>query len=269
MIYLSHYSLQKFMGFCPEEKLLALDKLISALEMSLSSETERIRIINHILELQPLLPDDIPEKLRVFLKELNPRLSPHQLLNKLYYYSDGALRKDSQLPLKNTQARGEISLETRTKASQITLIADNLRSVFNVGSLFRIAECLGIGQIMLCGISPTPDHPHISKTAMSTEQLVAWQSFGTTQEAINNCRNNGYYIYALETTANAETVFHSKFHFPLALVIGNEALGIDSEVLETCDAAIYLPQLGWKSSLNVGVASSIALYQIIFGVSNG
>ena len=67
MIYLSHYSLQKFMGFCPEEKLLALDKLISALEMSLSSETERIRIINHILELQPLLPDDIPEKLRVFL----------------------------------------------------------------------------------------------------------------------------------------------------------------------------------------------------------
>lgn len=269
MKYQCLYSLLKFERFTPAQKLQALNKLIAALEQTLGEEQERNRLIKHILELQPLLPENIPDKLSLFLAELNPRLSPHQLLNKLYFYHEGALRKDDQLSLKFPLPQGVISPELRQKAAQITLIADNLRSVFNIGSLFRIAECLGIGKLMLCGISPTPDHPHIPKTAMGTQQLVSWKSYPTTLEAITQARSEGYRICALETCAGAIPVFQYQWRDPLALVVGNETLGIDPEVLSNCDESIYLPQLGWKSSLNVGVATSIALYQIIFGVHSG
>ena len=267
MKFLSQYSKNKFASFDSEQKLQAIDKLIGHLEQTLSDDPERIRIIEQLLELSALLPEAIPTRLSLFLAELNTSLSPHQLLNKLYFYNDGALRKDSQLPLRQVRQKGEIPVAIRDKAKQITLIADNLRSVFNVGSLFRIAECLGIGGIMLCGISPTPDHPHLPKTAMGTQQLVSCQSFDTTQEAISHCRARGYRIYALETSAEAKSIYEMQFSFPLALVLGNESLGIDPESLAMCDEATYLPQLGWKSSLNVGVASSIALYQIIFGAA--
>ena len=269
MKYLSHYSLQKFASFSLEQKIQALHKLISTLEQELGNEAERIRIIRHLQELRTFTPKELPERLSLFLSELHPRLSPHQLLNKLYFYFQGALRQDSQMKLKEPAIMGEISPETRLQAAQITLIADNLRSVFNVGSLFRSAECLGIKEIMLCGISPTPDHPHLPKTAMGTQQLVSWKKFPTTPEAISHCKTRGYRIYALETTPEAKSIYAGKFRFPLALVLGNEALGIDPEVLAACEEAVYLPQLGWKSSLNVGVATSIALYQIIFGVHNG
>jgi len=266
---LGHYSPEKFKSLIPAARLKALDKLITALEMVISDESERNRLIMHIIELAPLLDTPLPERLHLFLKELNPRLSPHQLLNKLYFYHQGALRIDSQLPLRQVDPGMEISPMLRQRARQVTIICDNLRSVFNVGSLFRIAECLGLGELLLCGISPSPEHPNMPKTAMGTEKIVAWRHFNTTASAITACREQGYRIVALETSATASSVFSTALSVPLALVIGNESLGIAPEVLEQCDEAVFLPQLGWKSSLNVGVASAVALYQIIMGGANG
>jgi len=265
----AHYSETKFKSFTFEEQIGALNKLILSLEKNLTDTEKRSQIIEHILELYLLVEKPLPQKMQLFIKELNPHLSPHQLLNKLYFYCDGAIRKDSQMALQTEKGKVILDPDIRQKAKQITVICDNLRSVFNVGSLFRTAECLGIGKIIVCGITPTPEHSNMPKTAMGTEKLVAWQYFPSTNEAIAFCHQEGFFIYALETIDNAKSVFQTVYQFPLAIVIGNEALGIESSILELCDEFITLPQLGWKNCLNVGVATGIVLYQILFGGFNG
>jgi len=267
--YLAYYTDHKFQTFSLDQQIKALDKLIGVLEQNLANPESRIQIIEHILNLRALIEMPIPEDLQFFLKELNPRLSPHQLLNKIFFYRQGALRKDSQMAIPTREGKNTIDWEIRQKAKQITVICDNLRSVFNVGSLFRTSECLGIGKIMLCGITPTPEHSNMPKTAMGTEIIVAWSYFSNTSEAIASCHQEGLFIYALETVDKAKSVFEADYQFPLAVVIGNEALGIESSILELCDEFITLPQLGWKTSLNVGVAAGITLYQILWGGHNG
>jgi len=267
--YLAYYTDRKFQTFSLDQQIKALDKLIGVLEQNLANPESRIQIIEHILNLRALIEMPIPEDLQFFLKELNPRLSPHQLLNKIFFYRQGALRKDSQMAIPTREGKNTIDWEIRQKAKQITVICDNLRSVFNVGSLFRTSECLGIGKIMLCGITPTPEHSNMPKTAMGTEIIVAWSYFSNTSEAIASCHQEGLFIYALETVDKAKSVFEADYQFPLAVVIGNEALGIESSILELCDEFITLPQLGWKTSLNVGVAAGITLYQILWGGHNG
>ncbi len=269
MKYLAYYTDHKFQTFSLDQQIKALDKLIGVLEQNLANPESRIQIIEHILNLRALIEMPIPEDLQFFLKELNPRLSPHQLLNKIFFYRQGALRKDSQMAIPTREGKNTIDWEIRQKAKQITVICDNLRSVFNVGSLFRTSECLGIGKIMLCGITPTPEHSNMPKTAMGTEIIVAWSYFSNTSEAIASCHQEGLFIYALETVDKAKSVFEADYQFPLAVVIGNEALGIESSILELCDEFITLPQLGWKTSLNVGVAAGITLYQILWGGHNG
>ncbi len=269
MKYLAYYTDHKFQTFSLDQQIKALDKLIGVLEQNLANPESRIQIIEHILNLRALIEMPIPEDLQFFLKELNPRLSPHQLLNKIFFYRQGALRKDSQMTIPTQEGKNTIDWEIRQKAKQITVICDNLRSVFNVGSLFRTSECLGIGKIMLCGITPTPEHSNMPKTAMGTEIIVAWSYFSNTSEAIASCHQEGLFIYALETVDKAKSVFEADYQFPLAVVIGNEALGIESSILELCDEFITLPQLGWKTSLNVGVAAGITLYQILWGGHNG
>jgi len=262
---LASYSTEKFLSFTPDRQLQAIDKLIQALEQNIAAETERQRIIMHILQLCQLLKEPPTMKLQTFIRELHPALSPHQVLNKLFYYSDGAMRKDSQIPIREGDGSITINPELRARAAKISLICDNLRSVFNVGSLFRTAECLGIGQILLCGISPTPQHSNMAKTAMGTEVIVPWQHFETTADAIYHSRSLGCHIYALETGEEAKPVTGFRAQYPMSIVIGNESLGIDPVALKHCDDVLCLTQLGWKNSLNVGVAAAITLYQLIFG----
>jgi tRNA G18 (ribose-2'-O)-methylase SpoU len=266
---IGHYSKEKFLTFSLPEQLKAIDKLTLALEQAISEEPERKRLIEHILELCGSLKEAMPAKLSMFTAELNPHLSAHQVLNKLYYYHEKALRKDSLLSIRTGDGSVQANPAARHKAAQITIICDNLRSVFNIGSLFRSTECLGIAEILLCGISAVPVHPNLSKTAMGTESLVAWQHFSETKDAIAYCKVKGMHIYALETVDEAVSVFDAVYSFPLALLIGNESLGIEASNLKLCDYYVTLPQLGWKNSLNVGVATTSALYQIIFGANNG
>jgi len=250
---LEHYSEEKFSSFSFEQQCHALDKLIHALEQALNNDLERQRLISHILERCKLLQEAMPAKLTLFTDGLHPQLSAHQVLNKLYHYHEEALRKDSQLSIRTGDGSVHADPEVRHKAAQITIICDNLRSVFNIGSLFRSA----------------PSHPNMPKTAMGTQSLVSWQHFTDTKDAISYCKAKNMHIYALETVNEAVSVFKTAYRFPMALVIGNESLGIEPETLELCDAFITLPQLGWKNSLNVGVATTAALYQIIFGAYNG
>jgi 23S rRNA (guanosine2251-2'-O)-methyltransferase len=143
------------------------------------------------------------------------------------------------------------------------LILDNLRSSFNVGSIFRTAECFGIQKILTCGYTANPENEKVRKTAMGTTEFVDWQHFDKTEDAINFMRNENITIFALETTSNAIDITDAVFTKPAVLILGNEALGISKEILELADEVLSIPLSGWKNSLNVGVTAAIACYEVM------
>jgi len=142
-------------------------------------------------------------------------------------------------------------------------VLDNIRSLHNVGSIFRTADGAGVDKLCLCGMTGAPPRAEIRKAALGAEDHVAWEYFKTTHEALGNLKANGYHIVALENnTARAKDYRDVQYTFPLALVIGHEYDGIDEETLALCDSVISLPMRGKKSSLNVAVAFGIAAYEI-------
>lgn len=265
----SSYGIIKFSKFNHSEQIKAIDKLIGELELCLSDSVKYRAVVDNILELLPLLKGELPIKLQAFVQAISHNMTAHELLQPLSEYFSSCTRKDNQLAIKTGDGQPDDLPEHSNRAAEITLVCDNLRSVFNVGSLFRSAECLAIAEVLLCGISPLPSHPNMSKTAMGTETKIKWQHFTSTEDAISYCREKGLNIYALETVCEAKSVFETTFTLPMALVVGNESLGISPEVLSMCDHYIKLPMLGWKNSLNVSVASTAALFHIVFGEKHG
>ena len=175
--------------------------------------------------------------------------------------------RDEDIPI--YQHDGEAwGLQKRESASQMVVILSSLRSAFNTGSIFRTAECLGIAELWLCGITPKPGERALEKTARDTVQRVKWRVFDNTRDAVSEAKAQGRTIYALETAGTARQVFTMEYQFPNALILGNEALGIDKAILDICDHIISIPVQGWKNSLNVGVAFAVCAYQMIWGCSS-
>jgi tRNA G18 (ribose-2'-O)-methylase SpoU len=150
------------------------------------------------------------------------------------------------------------------KKFPVLLIIDSIRSVYNIGSIFRSADSAGIEGIMLCGYSPTPPREDITKTALGADETVAWTYHKDCRDVIKECKEKGYTVLAVELTNQgiAYDALTSQ-HFPLALVVGNEVSGIDDSVLALCDGAIEIPMYGVKHSLNVAVASGIIMYEAV------
>jgi len=148
------------------------------------------------------------------------------------------------------------------KKQPLYLILDNLRSSFNVGSIFRTAECFGVQKILTCGYTANPLNEKVRKTAMGTTEFVKWQHFGKTEDAIKFLKVEEVMIFALETTSHARNISDVIFTKPAALLLGNEALGISKEILELVDDVVEIPLGGWKNSLNVGVTAAIACYEV-------
>ncbi|MDR1437369.1 MAG: RNA methyltransferase [Candidatus Symbiothrix sp.] len=151
------------------------------------------------------------------------------------------------------------------RAAKIPLIVvlDNVRSLHNVGSVFRTSDAFLIEAIYLCGITATPPHAEIHKTALGAENTVEWKYFENTPEAVNELKRKGYCIAAVEQAENSRRP--DEFHFetePLAVIFGNEVRGVDQEVMNLCDLCIEIPQFGVKHSLNVSVAAGIVLWEI-------
>ena len=157
---------------------------------------------------------------------------------------------------------------------KITVIAHNIRSTFNIGSIFRTADGLGVEEIILSGYSPYPSHPedtrlpHISskltnqihKTALGAESIVPFRV--TKTPPIDELREAGYRIVALEQSAHSTPLHLYKTPSKIALLIGEEVTGIDPNLLQLSDDIIEIPMLGKKESFNVSVATAIALYQL-------
>ncbi len=149
---------------------------------------------------------------------------------------------------------------------EIYIVLDNIRSRENVGSIFRTADAAGVSKIYLCGITPTPPHEKISKTALGAETWVPWEYCKETWRLLAKLKKEGINIVALEQTKESVNLFKFKTKFLAALVLGNEVKGLSPKILKYCDKKISIPMYGKKESLNVSVAAGVALYELKLGV---
>lgn len=158
---------------------------------------------------------------------------------------------DSDLPDGAVQAR-----------MPLTVVLDSIRSAFNVGGIFRTAECFGVAELVLCGYTPLPGQPQVARAALGTERLVPWRHADGVRDAIAALRADGVTCFALETVAGAPDVAEVVWPEPCALVLGNERFGLDAETVRLCDGVVRIPLAGRKNSLNVVSAFAVAAHTI-------
>lgn len=151
------------------------------------------------------------------------------------------------------------------KKSPIVLVLDNVRSLNNVGSAFRTADAFRIEKIFLCGITGTPPHRDIQKTALGATESVEWEYCLNTMEAVIKLKSLGYQISALEQVEHSKMLndFEPQEGQAYALIFGNEVFGVQEEVLNSCDVVLEIPQLGTKHSLNISVSLGIAVWDLM------
>lgn len=145
----------------------------------------------------------------------------------------------------------------------VTVVLDNVRSAQNVGAFFRTGDAFAVEKIVLCGITATPPSRDIHKSSLGAEFTVAWEYYQATTEAVTALKEQGYTVLSIEQVEGA--VMLDKLEVDTtkkyALVFGNEVMGVDQAVVDMCDGAIEIPQLGTKHSLNVSVCGGVVLWK--------
>lgn len=147
----------------------------------------------------------------------------------------------------------------------IIVIMDNIRSMHNVGSIFRTTDAFLLQGISLCGYTPQPPHRDIHKTALGATESVDWNYYSTTMEAVQELLQAGYEIWAVEQAEGSKALqdFSYDGQRKIALIFGNEVEGVQAELLPFCKGCIEIPQMGMKHSLNVSVAAGVVLWEMV------
>lgn len=153
----------------------------------------------------------------------------------------------------------------------VVVVLDNVRSMHNVGSVFRTADAFLVESVCLCGYTPRPPHRDIRKTALGATETVNWEYYVTTLDAVQALKKEYYAIWAVEQAEGSITLDNITWEIltknvntnKVAVIFGNEVTGVDQEVLTLCDGCIEIPQSGMKHSLNISVAAGIVLYGIV------
>jgi len=155
--------------------------------------------------------------------------------------------------------------EYQTSEKQpVVVVLDHVRSLYNVGSVFRSSDAFRIEGVFLCGITAQPPHPEIHKTALGAEDSVPWRYFKQTMDAITWLKEQGYVVLAVEQCEGSTSLqdFYREPGRKYAVVLGNEVKGVQQEVVDMCDGCLEIPQYGTKHSLNVSVAAGIVLWHL-------
>ena len=167
--------------------------------------------------------------------------------------------------LKNSELE-RLTVEEFKQADKfpVVIVLDNIRSQNNIGSAFRTGDAFRIESIYLCGISATPPHREIHKTALGAENTVDWKYFDTTIEAVKLLKEQGFKIVAVEQAAQSIMLqdFKSSISEKLALIFGNEVDGVDDSIMEMADYCVEIPQFGTKHSLNITVSLGIVIWHL-------
>ncbi len=171
------------------------------------------------------------------------------------------MRKLSLPEIAESRLRPEAALEA--ERFPIIALLDDIRSLHNVGAMFRTADAVRLQEMILCGFTGTPPRKEIDKTALGASESVPWRYEKSAGEAVAQLKKRGVRIIALEHTAESRPHWDQKVEFPACLVVGNEVFGVNEEVLALADEAIEIPMFGVKHSLNVSVAFGIAIYELM------
>jgi tRNA G18 (ribose-2'-O)-methylase SpoU len=162
-------------------------------------------------------------------------------------------------------------MKKKKSSKEIIVVLDNIRSTYNVGAIFRSADAAGVNKIYLCGITPIPPNPKISKVALGAEDYIVWEKTKTTWRLLEKLKKEGYFIIALEQGKKAKNIFKNKFNKrqdKIVLLLGPEVNGLSNEILKRTDKLLEIPMFGKKESLNVAVAFGIAIYQISISLND-
>jgi 23S rRNA (guanosine2251-2'-O)-methyltransferase len=152
----------------------------------------------------------------------------------------------------------------------IVIVLENIRSAYNVGSVFRTSDAFLISAIYITGYSAKPPHKEIKKTALGAEETVSWQHFKNAEGAIIALRAEGYKILAIEQAKGSISLTDIKQakHEKIAVVFGNEVTGVEQSTIQICDGCIEIPQWGMKHSLNIATAAGVVLWELVRGRIN-
>jgi 23S rRNA (guanosine2251-2'-O)-methyltransferase len=151
-----------------------------------------------------------------------------------------------------------------SEKTPVILLLDNVRSMHNVGSVFRTADAFLVEAIYLCGFTPAPPHREIQKTALGATETVQWKHFISAAAAVAELKKEGWKIFALEQAENSISLsgFFPAKNEKLVLIFGNEVEGVQQELINSCDGVIEIPQYGMKHSLNISVSTGIVMWDI-------
>jgi tRNA G18 (ribose-2'-O)-methylase SpoU len=251
------YSEKKFKSFSRQKQIAIIQEMLAALEKSFTLTDFASALRKSLRDCFSFMEDSGFSFIKDFQTYDLLKFSDLVKLRDKLIKEQGMTLRDSDIVVKRYD-----SLQGKKVKLPLIMILDNLRSAFNVGSIIRTCECLGVSKIALCGQTPNLTNHKLLETSMGTSQFVSFDEFTTSQEAILHYKNLAYEITALELTNKSISLDDYQPAQKVALLVGNESLGVSEENLALCDKIIEIPMQGIKNSLNVSNASAIAIYQI-------
>jgi tRNA G18 (ribose-2'-O)-methylase SpoU len=259
MKFKSTISIEKFLDFSHDKKMDFLFLLLKEIELSHPNNFTELKdlLIRLLQSSSNLIPFEL-------IAKVTEAQSHREILNiciplfsdQFYNEKDFHFLPDHKIEIrKNDSDHNKIQFP-------IVLILHELRSAFNVGSIIRTAECFGIEKLYFTSYTPLPDHPKVILTSMNSSLKINWEKKEDLFQLIKDLKNEDYDIFALETADPSVKINHYPFQKKCAVILGNEALGIDQSILNQVDTILEIPLYGWKNSLNVATAAAIACYEI-------
>ncbi|PIZ75560.1 RNA methyltransferase [Candidatus Peregrinibacteria bacterium CG_4_10_14_0_2_um_filter_38_24] len=161
------------------------------------------------------------------------------------------------------QIKPSVEDVSKAKRSPFVAVLDNVRSLYNVGAIFRTSDAVMLEKLYLCGITGQPPRNEISKTALGADEIVPWEYSDSAVDVIKKLKKDGYTICAVELAHESISYEKADFNFPLCLIFGHEVEGISDEVMELADMAVKVPMLGRANSLNVETCYGIVVYEVL------
>ena len=175
------------------------------------------------------------------------------------------LKKDFMMRKIRTIEMQRLTVEEYREAEKLPLkvVLDDVRSMYNIGSVFRTCDAFRVEEVCLCGICQTPPSTEIHKTALGAEESVSWRYFKTALEAVETLKKEGYKVLSIEQVEHSTKLqtFVPQHDIKYAVVLGNEVKGVHQEVVDASDGCLEIPQLGTKHSMNVSVTAGIIIYK--------
>ncbi len=252
------YSEQKFLSFTKQKQVAIIQEMLEVLEKNYSIKEYSLVLQESLKMCFDFIEDND------LLANLTWKSYDLTKLSDIIELRDEILRKED-ISLKDTDIiiKRYDSVKEEKEKFPLVIILDNLRSAFNVGSIVRSSECLGVSEIVLCGKTPGAENRKVRETSMGILEYIKIIRYETIQEAISAYRKQDFEIIALELTNNSILLENYRPAKKVALILGNESLGVAEETIALCDKIIEIKMYGVKNSLNVSNASAIATHTII------